>query len=154
MNAEEPLAHADSPEEIARATQNTSDVSGDAADQAERLTMVMEAEALRSALNGGNGGEGSLGGLDYPLEDTEDLIAMEGADDASDDPMHAGGMQPAVWLSAEQAAMHVVDADDPDNDRYLDQIEDDAPDVDPFDRPEGELTPEDQTILGIDPYDP
>ncbi len=153
MNTDEPLAHADSPDEVARATQSTTDVSGDAADQAERLTMVMEAEALRSALTGNGGGEGSLEGLDYPLEDTEDLIAMEDADDASDDPMHAGGMRPAVWLSAEQAAMHVVDADDPDGDRYLDQIEDDSPDVDPFDRPEGELTPEDQTLLGVDPYD-
>jgi hypothetical protein len=153
MNTNEPVAHSDSPAEVARATQGGADVSGDAADQAERLTMVMEAEAVRAALAGQSGGEGSLEGLDYPLEDTEDLIAMEDADDASDDPMHAGGMQPAAWLSAEQAAMHVVDEGDPTKDRYVDEIESDAPDVDPFDRPEGELTPEDQTLLGIDPYD-
>jgi hypothetical protein len=153
MNTNEPVAHSDSPAEVARATQGDADVSGDAADQAERLTMVMEAEAVRAALAGQTGGEGSLEGLDYPLEDTEDLIAMEDADDASDDPMHAGGMKPAAWLSAEQAAMHVVDTGDPDNDRYVDEIESDAPNVDPFDRPDGELTPEDQTLLGIDPYD-
>ncbi|MEK9809315.1 MAG: hypothetical protein VW362_02630, partial [Candidatus Nanopelagicales bacterium] len=59
---------AQDPDEVARATQDTVDPAGDAADQAERLTMVMEAEALRNALRGDASGEGSLDGYDYPLE--------------------------------------------------------------------------------------
>jgi hypothetical protein len=51
--------------------------------------------------------------------------------------------------------MHVVDPDDPEDALYLDD-EDDAERADPyrdqFDGPEGELTPEDETLLGIDPY--
>lgn len=148
--------HGDSPAEVAHVTQDTTDVAGDAADQAERLSMVMEAEALHAALHGGSG-EGSLDGYDYPLEDTESVLAMENAEDASDDPMHAGGLDPAPWVPAEQAAMHIVDPadpDDPEAGRYADEIlDDDDPDIDPFDRPGSELTPEDETLLGIDPYE-
>lgn len=146
----------DAPAEVARATQDTSDVAGDAADQAERLSMVMEAEAIQAALRG-ESGEGSLDGYDYPLEDTESVLAMEDAEDASDDPMHAGGLDPAPWIPAEQAAMHVIDPgdpDDPESDRYLDDILDDEdPGIDPFDRPPAALTAEDETLLGIDPYE-
>jgi hypothetical protein len=85
---------------------------GDAADQADRLSRIMEAEAIREGLRGGSGGEGSLDGMDYPLEDLYDVAAMEDSDDASDDPFHAGGLDPKPWMPAEQAAMHVVDADD------------------------------------------
>jgi hypothetical protein len=127
------VVHGDEPAEIARATQDTVDVAGDAADQAERLSMVMEAEAIHAALHGGSG-EGSLEGYDFPLEDTEDVLAMEGAEDASDDPMHAGGLDPAPWLPAEQAAMHIIDPSNPDD-------------------PGASLTPEDETLLGIDPYE-
>ncbi len=149
------VAGAASPSEVARATENGVDAAGDAADQAERLTMIMEAEATHNALNGG-GGEGSVEDLPYPLEDIEDVLAMEDAEDASDDPMHAGGLTPAPWVSAEQAAMHIVDPDDPSDDSYLDD-ENDAERADPqrdqFDGPARDLTPEDETILGIDPYD-
>lgn len=146
----------DAPAEVARATQDTTDVAGDAADQAERLSMVMEAEAIQAALRG-ESGEGSLGGYDYPLEDTESVLAMEDAEDASDDPMHAGGLDPAPWVPAEQAAMHVIDPSDPDDPeagRYVDDIlDDDDPGIDPFDRPSSALTPEDETLLGVDPYE-
>ncbi len=148
------VAGASSPSDVARATAQGSEAPGDAADQAERLTMIMEAEATHNALNGG-GGEGS-DDLPYPLEDLEDVLAMEDAEDASDDPMHAGGLTPAPWVSAEQAAMHVVDLDDPDDNAYLDEESDTQradPDRDQFDGPIRELTPEDETILGIDPYD-
>lgn len=148
--------HGDVPAEVARATQDITDVAGDAADQAERLSMVMESEAIAAALRG-ESGEGSLDGYDYPLEDTESVLAMEGAEDASDDPMHAGGLDPAPWVPAEQAAMHVIDPGDPDDPeagRYADEIlEDDDPGIDPFDRPGASLTPEDETLLGIDPYE-
>jgi hypothetical protein len=94
--------------------------------------------------------------LPYPLEDLEDVLAMEDAEDASDDPMHAGGLTPAPWVTAEQAAMHVVDLEDPEDSAYLDQ-ETDAERADPFrdqfDGPARDLTPEDETLLGIDPYD-
>ena len=93
------VAGSASPSEVARATLNGVDASGDAADQAERLTMIMEAEATHNALNGG-GGEGSMDDLPYPLEDIEDILAMEDAEDSSDDPMHAGGLTPAPWISA------------------------------------------------------
>lgn len=151
----ERVAGAASPSEVARETFDGSDGAGDAADQAERLTMIMEAEATHNALNGG-GGEGGLEGLPYPLEDVESVLAMEDADDASDDPMHAGGLTPRPWVGAEVAAMHVVDLDDPGADVYLDD-ETDAERADPYrdqfdGRPE-DLTPEDETLLGIDPYE-
>src|SRR5207344_879950 len=105
----EQVAGAGSPNEVAHTTASSD--CFDAADQADRLTMIMEAEATHNALNGG-GGEGTLEDLPYPLEDIEDVLAMEDAEDGSDDPMHAGGLTPAPWLSAEQAAMHVIDGPD------------------------------------------
>lgn len=127
---------------------------GDAADQAERLSMVMEAEAVHAALNGG-GGEGTLD-LPYPLEDLESVLAMEDAEDSSDDPMHAGGMNPTPWVSAEEAAIRVVDPDNPFDAAYFTD-ETDAeradPDHDQFEGPAGALTPEDETLLGVDPYE-
>lgn len=147
--------HGDSPEEVAKATAYEGGPAGDAADQAEHLSMVMEAEAIHNALNGG-GGEGSLDGLDLPLEDTEAWLAMEDAEDSSDDPMHAGGLTPRPWVPAEEAAMHTVDDFDPGADAYLDD-ETDAeradPDFDQFDEPNEHLTPEDETLLGVDPYE-
>jgi hypothetical protein len=147
--------HGDDPAEVARATQDTLDPAGDAADQAERLSMVMESEAIHAALRG-QSGEGSLDGYDYPLEDTESVLAMEDAEDASDDPLHAGGLHPEPWLPAEQAAMHVIDPafpDDPDDGRSLPGMLDDAdPGIEPFDGAPSGLTPEDETLLGIDPY--
>jgi len=150
------VAGAASPSDVARATMDGVDPTGDAADQAERLTMIMEAEAARNGISGNGGGEGSLEDLPYPLEDVEATLAMEDADDASDDPMHAGGLTPAPWMSAEQAAMHVVDLDDPADDAYADE-ETDAERADPFrDQFDGapqDLTPEDETLLGIDPQE-
>jgi hypothetical protein len=147
--------HGDSPQEVAAATSTVGDPAGDAADQAEHLSMVMEAEAIHNALNGG-GGEGSLDGLEYPLEDIESTLAMEDAEDGSDDPMHAGGLTPRPWISAEESAMHTVDDFDPAADAYLDD-ETDAERADPkfdqFDEPEEDLTPEDETLLGVDPYE-
>lgn len=152
----EEVAHAASPQEVARATADFSDIAGDAADQAERLTMIMEAEATRNALDGTRGGEGSLDDLPYPLEDIEDVLAVEDAEDSSDDPMHAGGLTPARWVPAEEAAMYVVDPNEPGDAQWLD-AEDDAERADPFrdqfdGTPHG-LTPEDETLLGVDPYD-
>ncbi len=149
------VAGAASPSEVAAETRDLTDAAGDAADQAERLTMIMEAEATHNALNGG-GGEGSLDGLAYPLEDVESTLAMEDAEDASDDPMHAGGLTPKPWIPAEESAMHVVDEDDPSDDSYYGD-ETDAERADPFrDQFDGRpthLTPEDETLRGIDPYD-
>jgi hypothetical protein len=149
------VAGSASPSEVARATENGFDAAGDAADQAERLTMIMEAEATHNALNGG-GGDGSADSLPYPLEDIEDVLSMEDAEDASDDPMHSGGLTPAPWISAEQAAMHVIDPDDPDDNAYVgdeNDVERADPFRDQFDGPARDLTPEDETLLGIDPYD-
>jgi hypothetical protein len=147
--------HGDSPDEVARATAYDGGPAGDAADQAEHLSMVMEAEAIHNALDGG-AGEGSLDGLEYPLEDTESWLAMEDAEDASDDPMHAGGLTPRPWIPAEESAMHTVDDLDPSADAYLDD-ETDAeradPSFDQYDEPEQHLTPEDETLLGVDPYE-
>lgn len=151
----EKVAGAGSPAEVARQTYDGGDSAGDAADQAERLTMIMAAEATHNALNGG-GGEGSLENLPYPLEDVEATLAMEDAEDASDDPFHAGGLTPKPWVGAEVAAMHVVDLDDPSDDAYADDetaAERADPMFDAFEATPEDLTPEDETLLGIDPYD-
>lgn len=114
------------PGKIARDTVNTTDPGGDMADQAERLTMIMEAEAVRNAVRGERGqyaGEGSLDGYLYPLEDTEELVAMEDADDASNDPMHAGGLTPSPWISSENSAMHIVSDKDEVGD-LIDELDD------------------------------
>jgi len=143
----------DSPEAVSWATQDTSDPAGDAADQAERLSMVMEAEAVRNARDGRQGpdsGEGSLDGLDLPLADVEDIMAEEDAEDASDDPIHAGGLTPRPWVPAEEAAIYVSDGswltDETDSQRA-------DSDFDQYDEPAEHLTPEDETLLGIDPYE-
>ncbi|MGB4324691.1 MAG: hypothetical protein WBJ33_05465 [Candidatus Nanopelagicales bacterium] len=141
------------PAEIAQLTVDMTDPSGDSADQADRLTMIMEAEAARNGIRGTTGeygGEGSLDGFAYPLEDTEETLAMEDAEDSSDDPMHAGGLNPAPYIPAENAAMHIVGSDE-----YLDDETDEQradPNFDQFDEPNGSLTDEDKTALGIDPY--
>ena len=114
---------------------------GDVSDQAEQLSEIMQSEAVRGF------GEGDAEGLEYPLEDLDELIASEDADDSSDDPFHAGGDDPAQprepWIPAEQAAMHIVEGDDTGE-----------PDEgDPEDLPQRTLTPEDETLLGIDPYE-
>lgn len=136
------LAHAD-----------TTDPAGDAADQAERLTMLMEAEAIHAGLNSGRLAPDEL---PYPLQDTEEVLAEEDAEDASDDPMHAGGLTPARWVSAEVSAMHVIEPSSSEDAWWLSD-ETDAERADPsrdqFDGPEEDLTPEDQTLLGIDPYE-
>lgn len=124
------------PDEVAAQMARGADAAGDAADQAERLTMIMEAEA---AANGGAG----TPDLAYPLEDLDDLLADEdAAEDSSDDPMHHGGPGDGhASLPAEEAAMHVLD--DAGNERPL--------------HPEHDgdrlMTDEDATLLGIDPYD-
>ncbi|MDD2858006.1 MAG: hypothetical protein PHU75_04950 [Candidatus Nanopelagicales bacterium] len=114
------------PDAVLRETM--SDSSGDTADQADRLAMIMEAEAVGAAIRG-ESGEGSLDGYSYPLEDTDDVLAMEDADLGSDDPRHVG--EPTRWQTAEEAAMHVQG--EPQNDETL--------------------TPEDETLLGVDPYE-
>ncbi len=142
------------PAEVLRATQSVDIETGDTADAADRLTMIMEAEAVRNGITGDNGeygGEGSLDGLLYPLEDTEHLLAGEDAEDASDDPMHAGESTPSNVVSEEVAAMHFIDTDE-----YVDDESDSEkanPQFDQFDEPIRELTPEDETLLGIDPHD-
>jgi hypothetical protein len=154
---DERVSGAASPAQVARATDDVVDVAGDAADQAERLTMIMEAEAARAALAGDGSGEGELLGRDRPLADLEAILAEEDAEDASDDPFHAGGLDPAPWIPAEQAAMHVIDPDDPDDPldgADAERLAADAdPLTDPFDVAGGELTPEDETLLGVDPYE-
>ncbi|MDP2014780.1 MAG: hypothetical protein Q8L05_11200 [Actinomycetota bacterium] len=124
MNAhEQPFTRAN---EVMQATQT--EPGGDSADQADRLAMIMEAEAIQAALQGETG-EGSLDGYSYPLEDTEEVLSMEEAEDGSNDPRHTG--EATRWQTAEESAIHVIGT----------KVE----------RPV--LTPEDETLLGIDPYD-
>ena len=114
---------------------------GDISDQAEQLAEVMQGEAVLGY------GEGDVEGLAYPLEDLDELITAEEADDSSDDPFHAGGDDPGSprepLVPAEQAAMHVVETEAPEA----------GEDGDPEDEPHRMLTPEDETLLGIDPYE-
>lgn len=149
------IAGSASPEEVAQDTRVDFGVRGDAADQAERLTMIMQAEAQRNGLHGSSG-EGSLDTLSYPLEDVEATLAMEDAADGSDDPMHAGGLTPETWVGAEVAAMHVVDLADASDDAYVDDESDGQradPYFDQFAATPQDLTPEDETLLGMDPYE-
>lgn len=136
------LAHAD-----------TTDPAGDTADQAERLTMLMESEAIHLALHSD---QAQPDELPYPLQDIEEVLAEEDAEDGSDDPMHAGGLTPARWVSAEVSAMHVIEPSSSEDAWWLSDETDTEradPSRDQFDGPEqDELTPEDQTLLGIDPY--
>ena len=143
-----------SPKNIVHQTSDMSDNNADVADQADRLTMIMEAEGARNGalgVEGEFGGEGSLDGYSYPLENMQEVLAMEDAEDSSDDPMHAGGLNPSPWMPAETTAMHVMGEN-----QYADD-ESDAQRADPnFDQYEGTisgLTPEDQTLMGIDPYE-
>jgi hypothetical protein len=149
--------HARTPSDLTAATNQApgdlTDRAGDAADQADRLTSLMESEGVYVALHSEISETEELA---YPLEDLQEVLAEEDAEDASDDPMHAGGLTPARWVSAEQAAMHVVESSGADSDRRLSD-ETDRERADPFRNqfdgtPDG-LTPEDQTILGIDPYE-
>ena len=123
------------PDEVAAQTSPTGDAPGDAADQADRLTMIMEAEAAAT---------GAIGTPDlaYPLEDLDDLVANEDADeDSSDDPMHHGGAEGHAWVPAEEAAMHVLD--DSGVERPMRREE----------TGNHPVTDEDATLLGIDPYE-
>ena len=153
MGSEVPSA-AD-PQRVARTTGIGPDPAGDAADQAERLVMIREAEAAHAARYGQPPGT-SDEDLGYPLEDLEDVIAMEDADDASDDPMHGGGLAPRRWVSAEEAAMHVISPAGPDDASFAadeSDFERADPNRDQFDGFATPLTPEDQTLLGIDPFE-
>jgi hypothetical protein len=97
------------------------------------------------------GGEGSLEGLLYPLQDSEYELASDDGQDSSDDPTHAGGITPAPLVSGEVAAMHFIDTDE-----YVDEETDENradPQFDQFEAPAKDLTPEDETLLGVDPYD-
>ncbi|MDO8731100.1 MAG: hypothetical protein Q7L55_00755 [Actinomycetota bacterium] len=120
---QQPFARAN---EVMQAT--AVEAGGDTADQADRLAMIMEAEAIQAALQG-ESGEGSLDGFSYPLEDTDEVLSMEEADDGSDDPRHSG--EATRWQSAEESAMHVIGTP-------MEKID---------------LTPEDETLLGVDPYE-
>lgn len=128
------------PASVLRMTQSVASEPGDVADAADRLTMIMEAEAIRNSLNGDMGeygGEGSLEGLVYPLEDAE--YVREGDDELISSPIR----------SVEVAAMHFIDTDE-----YVDDESDREkanPEYDQFDEPVKKLTPEDETLLGVDP---
>ena len=142
------------PENVSRLTRDMSDNNADIADQADRLTMIMEAEAALNGMQGNrifDAGEGSLDGFSYPLEDIEETLAEEDADDASDDPMHSGGISSKPWIPAENAAMHVVGMDEYAGDETDAQRVD--PNFDQYDERQKGLTPEDETLMGIDPYE-
>lgn len=141
--------------------------TSDAADQAQRLTMLMESELIaalrKEAASAGAQTDNPAATVtestrleDYPLEDVEQTLAEEDSGDASDDPLHAGGLAPTRWISAEVAAMHVVD----DAGEQLDsgpadptRAERADPSHEQYDEPTHPLTAEDQTLLGIDPYE-
>jgi hypothetical protein len=129
--------------------------AGDAADQADRLVMIMDAEAARAAMSAGHG-EAPMDDLGFPLEDLEEILAIEDADDASDDPMHAGGLAPRRWVTAEEAAMHVIAPAGEDDGFFAAEssdLERADPERDPLHGAAGALTAEDETLLGIDPYE-
>lgn len=129
------------PEDVAAATRSEGQPE-DAADQAVRLTMLMEAQA---AFLGSTGAAPAA-----PLEDLDALLEDEDTlEDASDDPLHHGGVDgteagaSGSTRAAEVDAMHIVDAEHLDRSSLRD--EDSGPQIG--------LTDEDATLLGIDPYE-
>jgi len=142
------------PANVLRITQSVASEPGDRVDAADRLTMIMEAEAIRNSVSGDNGefgGEGSLEGLGFPLEDSEYLSLSEDGEETSDDPVHAGGATPDRVVPQEIAAMHFLDTD-----KYVDhESGDQKPNLqfNQFEETASDLTPEDETLLGLDPYD-
>lgn len=142
------------PENVSRLTADMSDNNADIAEQADRLTMIMEAEAALNGMGGrstSDAGEGSLDGYSYPLEDIEEILSEEDAEDSSDDPMHSGGLTSKPWIPAEIAAMHVVGLDKYAGDETNEQKAN--PNFDQYDETQTVLTPEDETLTGIDPYE-
>jgi len=142
------------PANVLRITQSVASEPGDRVDAADRLTMIMEAEAIRNSVSGDNGefgGEGSLEGLGFPLEDSEYLSLSEDGEETSDDPIHAGGATSARNVSQEIAAMHFLDTD-----KYVDHesgVHKPNLQFNQFEETASDLTPEDETLLGLDPYD-
>ena len=145
------------PEEVLESTTDLNAQVCDGADHADRLAMIMEAEAIQSAL-AGHVGEGELEGSAYPLDDVRELIAQEDADDASNDALHAGGMDLDPWQTAEQSAMHLVTESEMAMDHaWLGEQDFDSPGHrDLHDSAEGistsSMTAEDATLMGIYPY--
>jgi hypothetical protein len=136
----EEFAHAESPQEVLRQTANATDPAGDEADQADRLTMVMEAEALRNALTGDPGGEGSFDGVVYPRHDDQEFVTIADDEDPKDFLLVEDPAQKRRSLSPEQAAMHIIETD-PNAASLASGANSEA------------LTSEDQTLLGLDPHE-
>jgi hypothetical protein len=138
MNDE--FAHAESPAEVLKQTANGTDPAGDDADQADRLTMVMEAEALHNALTGDPGGEGSFDGVVYPRHDAHEFVNIIDEEDSRDFLLSDDSIDKERGLSPEQAAMHIieVEADDVSTDSHAVGVA---------------LTAEDETLLGLDHHE-
>jgi hypothetical protein len=138
MNDE--FAHAESPAEVLKQTANGTDPAGDDADQADRLTMVMEAEALHNALTGNPGGEGSFDGVVYPRHDAHEFANIIDDEDSRDFLLTDESIHKQRRLSPEQAAMHIIKVE-ADESSVGSQAVGDA------------LTAEDETLLGLDPHE-
>jgi hypothetical protein len=138
MNDE--FAHAESPAEVLKQTANGTDPAGDDADQADRLTMVMEAEALHNALTGNPGGEGSFDGVVYPRHDAHEFANIIDDEDSRDFLLTDESIHKERGLSPEQAAMHIIEGERDDASIGSQAAGDD-------------LTAEDETLLGLDPHE-
>ena len=138
MNDE--FAHAESPAEVLKQTANAAEPAGDDADQADRLTMVMEAEALRNALTGDSSGEGSFDGVVYPRHDAHEFVNIVDDEDSRDYLLTDDSIHKERSLSPEQAAMHIIEVET-DDASIGSQASGDA------------LTAEDETLLGLDPHE-
>jgi hypothetical protein len=138
MNEE--FAHAESPAEVLKQTANGTDPAGDDADQADRLTMVMEAEALHNALTGDPGGEGSFDGVVYPRHDDQEFVNVVDEHESRDFLLSEDAASRERALSPEQAAMHIIDTESSD----LSGVSQEASDA---------LTAEDETLLGFEAHE-
>jgi hypothetical protein len=138
MNDE--FAHAESPDEVLKQTAIGTDPAGDDADQADRLTMVMEAEALRNALTGDPSGEGSFDGVVYPRHDAHEFVNIIDDEDSRDFLLSEDSIHKEGALSPEQAAMHIIETDSDGSSMS-------SPDA------ADSLTAEDETLLGLESHE-
>lgn len=94
------------PEQVTKET--LPDSPTDTAEQADRLTMIMETEGIASTYFREPTGE-PLEEYSYPLDDTQEIMIIEESDEEEYDPTHELDRCRERLRPAEEAAMHVVD---------------------------------------------
>lgn len=94
------------PEQVVRST--LPDSPTDTAEQADRLTFIMEVESIASTYFREQTEEPTEE-YSYPLDDTQEIMIIEGSDEEEYDPTGELERKRERLLPAEEAAIHIVD---------------------------------------------